>query len=82
MIPGFKIRGQALGNQFKFGSIIKHINYQQNRDDKTIRQANSRTREKFGESTKEGYSGDQRRHNSHYGINPYGYSESGQNSKL
>jgi len=47
MIPGFKIRGQALGNQFKFGSIIKEINYEQNRDGQAISQANSRTREKY-----------------------------------
>ena len=46
------IRGQALGNQFKFGSIIKQINYEQNRDDQAIGRANSRTREKFGESKK------------------------------
>lgn len=47
LVPGFKIRGQALGNQFKFGSIIKQVNYEQNRDNKTISQANSRTREKY-----------------------------------
>ena len=47
LVPGFKIRGQALGNQFKFGSITKQINYEQNRDNKTISQANSRTQEKF-----------------------------------
>lgn len=46
-ISGFKIRGQALGNQFKFGSITKEINYEQNRDGQAISQANSRTREKY-----------------------------------
>lgn len=51
-IPGFKIRGQALGNQFKFGSIIKQINYEQSRDGQAIYQANSRTREKFGGTAK------------------------------
>jgi hypothetical protein len=56
LVPGFKIRGQALGNQFKFGSITKQINYEQNRDGKIISQANSRTREKFGSGTKEGFS--------------------------
>jgi len=47
-IPGFKIRGQALGNQFKFGSIIKQLNYEQSRESQAINQANSRTRAKFG----------------------------------
>jgi len=47
LAPGFKIRGQALGNQFKFGSITKQINYEQNRDGKIISQANSRTRENY-----------------------------------
>ena len=56
MIPGFKTRGQALGNQYKFGSITKQINYEQSRDDKTIRQANSRTRAKFGTTAKAGLS--------------------------
>jgi len=50
LILGFKIRGQALGNQYKFGSITKQINYEQNRDGQTIGQANSRTREKFGKA--------------------------------
>ncbi len=49
-IPGFKIRGQALGNQFKFGSITKQVTYEQNRDSQTIGQANSRTRSKFGKA--------------------------------
>ena len=48
MVPGFKTMGQALGNQFKFGRITKHINYKQSRDGQTISQANSRTRKKFG----------------------------------
>ena len=47
-IPGFKIRGQALGNQFKFGSIIKQIDYEQSRESQAINQANRRTRAKFG----------------------------------
>jgi len=47
-IPGFKIRGQALGNQFKFGSIIKQINYEQSRDGQAISQANDRTRARYG----------------------------------
>jgi hypothetical protein len=48
LIPGFKIRGQALGNQFKFGSIIKQLNYEQSRERQAINQANSRTQAKFG----------------------------------
>jgi hypothetical protein len=48
LIPGFKIRGQALGNQFKFGSIIKQLNYEQSRERQAINQANSRTKAKFG----------------------------------
>ena len=48
LVPGFKIRGQALGNQFKFGSIIKQLNYEQSRERQAINQANSRTRAKFG----------------------------------
>jgi hypothetical protein len=50
LIPGFKIRGQTLGNQFKFGSIIKQITYEQSRDGQAISQANSRTRTKFGKA--------------------------------
>ena len=55
-IPGFKIRGQALGNQFKFGSITKQINYEQSRDGQEIHQANGRTRERFGGTEKAGLS--------------------------
>lgn len=32
LVPGFKIRGQALGNQFKFGNITKQINYEENKE--------------------------------------------------
>lgn len=81
-IPGFKIRGQALGNQFKFGSIIKQINYEQNRDGQAIGQANSRTREKYGGRENEGYTGNQGIHHSYDGNNSHGYSKSSQNSKL
>jgi hypothetical protein len=56
LIPGFKIRGQALGNQFKFGSIIKQITYEQSRDGQAISQANNRTRAKFGNAKKAGLS--------------------------
>jgi len=56
LIPGFKIRGQALGNQFKFGSITKQIYYEQSRDGQAISQANNRTRAKFGNAKKAGLS--------------------------
>jgi len=81
LTPGFKIRGQALGNQFKFGSITKQINYEQSRDGQAIYQANGRTRERFGARTKEGYSADQRRHQGLDGIDSNGNSKSSQNSK-
>jgi len=50
LIPSFKIRGQALGNQFKFGSIIKQVNYEQSRESQAISQANSRTKARFGKA--------------------------------
>jgi hypothetical protein len=53
LVPGFKIRGQALGNQFKFGSIIKQINYEQSRESQAISRANRRTKARFG-ACKEG----------------------------
>ena len=81
-VPGFKIRGQTLGNQFKFGSITKQINYEQSRDGQAIHQANSRTRERFGASKEKGYSGDQGRHQVLDGINSIGDSKSKQNSQL
>ena len=46
-INGFKIRGQALGNQFKWASIIKKVAYEQNRDGKAISDANGRTTSKY-----------------------------------
>jgi hypothetical protein len=48
---GFKITGQALGNRFKWAEIIKNISYEQVRDSKTISEANSRTRNIYGELT-------------------------------
>ncbi|AMR32726.1 hypothetical protein A0256_15490 [Mucilaginibacter sp. PAMC 26640] len=51
---GFKIKGQALGNQFKWAEIIKKIEYKQNRDRETISQANSRTTAKYGQQTATG----------------------------
>jgi hypothetical protein len=55
---GFKSKGQALGERFKWAEIIKSINYEQIRDGKTIGETNSRTLAKYGEfdSTKQSIS--------------------------
>jgi len=45
----FKIKGQALGKQFKWTELAKKINYEQVRDSKAISEANSRTRAVYGE---------------------------------
>lgn len=52
---GFKSKGQALGEHFKWAEIIKLLNYEQIRDGKTISETNSRTLAKYGEfdSTKQ-----------------------------
>jgi hypothetical protein len=52
---GFKSKGQALGERFKWAEIIKSLNYEQIRDGKTISETNSRTLAKYGEfdSTKQ-----------------------------
>jgi len=46
---GFKAKGQALGNRFKWMEILKHIYYEETRDGKAISEANSRTLAKYGE---------------------------------
>jgi hypothetical protein len=46
---GFKIKGQALGNCFKWAELIKSIDYEQIRDSKTVSEANGRTKELYGE---------------------------------
>lgn len=48
---GFKVKGQALGNRFKWAELIKTINYEQIRDSEAISEANSRTRAICGEFT-------------------------------
>jgi len=48
----FKIKGQKLGNQFKWSEMVKAINYEQIRDSKAISEANGRTRAKYGDFTK------------------------------
>lgn len=49
---GFKIKGQALGNRFKWPELIKSVNYEQARDGKAISQASGRTKAKYGNFTK------------------------------
>jgi len=66
-IPGFKIRGQALGNQFKFGSIIKQVTYEQSRESQAISEANRRTRAKFGEAENSRTARDQAKHSGYDG---------------
>jgi hypothetical protein len=45
----FKIKGQALGNQFKWAEIIKKADYEQIRDSKAISEANNSTRTVYGQ---------------------------------
>jgi len=45
----FKIKGQALGNQFKWAEIIKKADYEQIRDSKAISEANNSTRTEYGQ---------------------------------
>lgn len=40
----FKIKGQALGNRFKWAELIKKVDYEQTRDSAAISEANSRTK--------------------------------------
>ncbi len=82
LMPGFKIRGQALGNQFKFGSITKQINYEQNRDGQAIGQANRRTTAKFGATTGRGSARDKKWPERYNGINSDGYSKPGKNRRF
>jgi len=60
----FKARGQALGNQFKWSSIIKQITYEQSKDSSTISATNARTREKY-----EGYHSGKRNKPGDFGRN-------------
>jgi hypothetical protein len=46
---GFKSKGQALGERFKWAEIIKSIDYEQVRDSKAISETNSRTLAKYGQ---------------------------------
>ena len=48
---GFKIKGQQLGERFKWAELIKNVNYEQIRDGEAIGQANSRTTAIYGNRT-------------------------------
>jgi hypothetical protein len=45
---GFKIKGQALGNRFKWAELQKKVDYEQIRDSQAISEANGRTTAKYG----------------------------------
>ena len=51
---GFKIKGQVLGNKYKWAEIIKKVDYEQNRDSKAISEANNSTTAKYGKQTARG----------------------------
>lgn len=46
----FKVKGQALGNQFKWAEVTKKVDYEQTRDSQAISEANHRTRAAYGQS--------------------------------
>ena len=48
---GFKIKGQQLGERFKWAELIKNVNYEQIRDSEAIGQANGRTTAIYGDRT-------------------------------
>jgi hypothetical protein len=45
-----KIKGQKLGNRFKWAELIKNLDYEQGRDGQAISQASERTRAIYGDS--------------------------------
>ncbi|MGY4537835.1 hypothetical protein ACVW0P_002254 [Mucilaginibacter sp. UYNi724] len=49
-INDFKIKGQALGNRFKWAELIKYIDYEQDRDSQAVSLANDRTKARYGET--------------------------------
>jgi hypothetical protein len=55
-INDFKIKGQALGNRFKWAELNKFIDYEQDRDRKAISRANDLTKARYGEFTTAGKS--------------------------
>ncbi|MES2267919.1 MAG: relaxase/mobilization nuclease domain-containing protein [Bacteroidota bacterium] len=48
-INDFKIKGQALGNRFKWAEVTKFIDYEQDRDRKAISRTNDLTKARYGE---------------------------------
>ncbi|HEY2581268.1 MAG TPA: relaxase/mobilization nuclease domain-containing protein [Mucilaginibacter sp.] len=54
---GFKIKGQSLGNAFKWAEIIKKIDYDQVRDSEAISEANGRTKAIYGEIQHDSWAG-------------------------
>jgi hypothetical protein len=46
-----KIKGQKLGNRFKWAELMKNLDYEQGRDGKAISQASERTRAIYGDYT-------------------------------
>ena len=51
---GLKVRGQALGNRYKWAELIKTITYDKGKHGQGISQANGRTTAKYGELTTAG----------------------------
>lgn len=52
---GFKAKGQALGNSFKWAELIKRVDYEQSRDSAAISAANISTKAIYGEPPAAGY---------------------------
>lgn len=46
---GFKIKGQSLGDRYKWAELIKHIAYEQTKDGAAVSGENSRTKTKYGD---------------------------------
>jgi hypothetical protein len=60
-VDGFIVKGQKLGNQFKWSNLITHLNYEQSRDRQTIGETNSDTRERFKNLLNQGNRGTENR---------------------
>ena len=71
LYDGFKMKGQQVGNAFKFSNISKTLNYEQNADRSKIRGSNERTGEveRFGgKNTIEGIPGTENSQRDHRAI--------------
>lgn len=51
---GLKVKGQALGNRYKWAELTKILNYEQTKHGEGISQANARTTAKYGKQTAAG----------------------------